>query len=146
MNRSEAVASEPAPGPGVAPRWIDRWRDWRNRTIAKPGFQRWAAAFPLTRPIARRHAGELFDLVAGFVYSQVLLACVRLKVFELLADGALPLPDLAQRCGLSREGAERLVADSRPSPQRCARSGSGKAPSASSSKTFSRTQASSTCE
>ena len=110
MNRSEAVASEPAPDSAVAPRWIDRWRDWRNRTIAKPGFQRWAAAFPLTRPIARRHAGELFDLVAGFVYSQVLLACVRLKVFELLADGALPLPDLAQRCGLSREGAERLVA------------------------------------
>ena len=53
-------------------RWIDRLRDWRNRTVARPGFQRWAAAFPLTRPTARRHAGELFDLVAGFVYSQVL--------------------------------------------------------------------------
>jgi hypothetical protein len=49
----------------------------------------WAAAFPLTprriaRPIAR---ARLFDLVAGFVYSQVLLACVRLNLFEILAEG-----------------------------------------------------------
>jgi demethylspheroidene O-methyltransferase len=110
MRRPELVSHDPAPGPEMAPRWIDRWRDWRNRTIARPGFQRWAAAFPLTRPIARRHAGELFDIVAGFVYSQVLLACVRLNVFEQLADGALTLAELAQRCGLGREGAERLVA------------------------------------
>jgi demethylspheroidene O-methyltransferase len=110
MSRAEGVSGDPAPRAEVAPRWIDRWRDWRNRTIARPGFQRWAAAFPLTRPTARRHAGELFDLVAGFVYSQVLLACVRLNVFERLADGALPLAELAQRCGLGHEGAERLVA------------------------------------
>jgi demethylspheroidene O-methyltransferase len=92
------------------PRWLDRWRDWRNRTVARPGFQRWAAAFPLTRPTARRHAGELFDLVAGFVYSQVLLACVRLDLFERLAHGAVPLDELAPRLGLGREGAERLIA------------------------------------
>jgi demethylspheroidene O-methyltransferase len=91
-------------------RWIDRWRDWRNRTVARPGFQRWAAAFPLTRPTARRHAGELFDLVAGFVYSQVLLACVRLDLFERLAAGPLPLDELANRLGLGPEGAERLIA------------------------------------
>lgn len=92
------------------PRWIDRWRDWRNRMVARPEFQRWAAAFPLTRPTARRHASELFDLVAGFVYSQVLLACVRLDLFELLAAGPLQQDDLAARLGLGREGAERLIA------------------------------------
>jgi len=91
-------------------RWIDRLRDWRNRTVARPGFQRWAAAFPLTRPTARRHAGELFDLVAGFVYSQVLLACVRLDLFERLASGPLPMDELASRLGLGQEGAERLIA------------------------------------
>jgi demethylspheroidene O-methyltransferase len=100
----------PAASPPRRVRWIDRWRDWRNRTVARPGFQRWAAAFPLTRPIARRHAGELFDLVAGFVYSQVLLACVRLDLFERLAAGPLPLDELATRLGLGSEGAERLVA------------------------------------
>jgi demethylspheroidene O-methyltransferase len=108
MSGSGGIVSAPASTPPV--RWIDRWRDWRNRTVARPGFQRWAAAFPLTRPTARRHAGEVFDLVAGFVYSQVLLACVRLDLFERLADGPLPQGDLASRLGLGQEGAERLLA------------------------------------
>ena len=89
--------------------WFERWRDWRHRTVARPGFQRWAAAFPLTRPIARREARQLFDLVAGFVYSQVLLACVRLNVFDLLAAGPLSAVELAQRLNLGAEGADRLV-------------------------------------
>ncbi len=89
---------------------LERLRDWRNRTVARPGFQRWAAAFPLTRPVARRHARELFDLVAGFVYSQVLLACVRLNLFERLADGPLSVAELSERTGLGVEGTERLVA------------------------------------
>lgn len=90
--------------------WLERLRDWRNRTVARPGFQRWAAAFPLTRPVARRHARELFDLVAGFVYTQVLLACVRLNLFERLADGPMTLAALSDRIGLGAEGTERLVA------------------------------------
>ncbi len=36
------------------------------------------------RPIARAARQALFDLCAGFVYSQVLLACVRLRLFERL--------------------------------------------------------------
>ena len=36
------------------------WRDYglnlRNRLLASERFQRWAAAFPLTRPIARDRA------------------------------------------------------------------------------------------
>ena len=90
--------------------WLERLRDWRNRTVARPAFQRWAAAFPLTRPVARRHARDLFDLVAGFVYSQVLLACVRLNLFERLADGPMTLAALSDRIGLGAEGTERLVA------------------------------------
>ncbi len=90
--------------------WLERLRDWRHRTVARPGFQRWAAAFPLTRPVARREAMALFDLVAGFVYSQVLLACVRLNIFDLLAPGPMAADELAERLGLGLEGAERLVA------------------------------------
>ncbi|MCC7280468.1 MAG: methyltransferase, partial [Chromatiaceae bacterium] len=50
----------------------------RNRLLASPAFQRWAVDFPLTRPIAQRRARALFDVTAGFVYSQILFACVRL--------------------------------------------------------------------
>ena len=100
----------PHPDPVVAGRWLERLRDWRHRTVARPGFQHWAAAFPLTRPVARREAMALFDLVAGFVYSQVLLACVRLQIFDLLAPGPMAEDTLSERLGLGREGAERLVA------------------------------------
>ena len=71
--------------------WVDRCLAWRDRLLASPLFQRRAAAFALTRPVARRHARELFDLVAGFAYSQVLLACVQLRLFDVLAEGPQPL-------------------------------------------------------
>ncbi len=89
--------------------WMDRWLMWRDRLLASPVFQRRAAAFVLTRPVARRHARDLFDLVAGFVYSQVLLACVRLRLFELLADGPQSLEQLAARLDLPVDAAQRLL-------------------------------------
>lgn len=88
---------------------IDRIRDLRNRKIADPSFRRWAAGFPLTRAIARRQAKSLFDLTAGFVYSQVLSACVQTDLFALLAAGPLDIDSIAGRIGLPREGAERLL-------------------------------------
>ncbi|MEO1016065.1 MAG: methyltransferase [Pseudomonadota bacterium] len=88
----------------------DRVLAWRDRTVAKPGFQRWAARFPLTRRIAQRRASALFNLATGFVYSQVLHACVCLDLFEILADGPLPLADLAPKLGLDKTAAERLLA------------------------------------
>ena len=78
--------------------------------LASHSFQRWAAAFPLTRPIARRRASGLFDLVAGFVYSQVLLACIRLRLFEILAEGPQTLAALAARLALTEDAANRLLA------------------------------------
>jgi len=89
--------------------WVDRWLGWRDGLLASPAFQRRAAAFAPTRPIARRNARELFDLVAGFVYSQVLLACVQLRVFEMLAEGPQTLERLAQRLALTAEAAQRLL-------------------------------------
>lgn len=88
---------------------LDRFRDWRNRTLADPVFQDWAASFPLTQPIARRRAREIFDLTAGFVYSQVLFACVELGVLEALEGGALTAAALADKTGLPEEGATRLA-------------------------------------
>ena len=93
-------------------RWTalsERWLAWRDRLLANPLFQRRAAAFALTRPVARRHARELFDLVAGFVYSQVLLACVRLDLFNILAQGPQSLEQLAMRLELPPEATLRLL-------------------------------------
>ncbi len=95
----------------MAPRPRGRltWGDWRARLIADPRFQRWAARFWLTRPIATARARALFDISAGFVYSQILAACVKLEVFERLADGPRDAADLAADIGLSPEAARRLL-------------------------------------
>jgi demethylspheroidene O-methyltransferase len=82
----------------------DLWRAIRDDLLSSRRFQRWAAAFPLTRPIARRRAADLFDLCAGFVYSQVLVACVRLKLFALLQPGPLTAPAIAARVSLPLDG------------------------------------------
>jgi demethylspheroidene O-methyltransferase len=100
---SHAATGAPALG------WLDRLFAWRDRLIASDSFRRRAAAFPLTRPLARKRARELFDICAGFVYSQVLLACVRLDVFRILSGGPLPLAQLARRTGLDDAAALRLA-------------------------------------
>jgi demethylspheroidene O-methyltransferase len=86
--------------------------NWRSRylaLLADTRFQRWAMHFPLTRFVARRRARALFDLTAGFVYSQVLAACVRLNLFETLRPGPMSLAMLATRLELPPDGAERLL-------------------------------------
>jgi demethylspheroidene O-methyltransferase len=88
----------------------DRWRALRDRLLTSPRFHRWAAAFPPARPFARHESRALFDLVAGFAYSQVLAACVRLKLFEALADGPQTAAALARRLSLPQDGADRLLA------------------------------------
>ena len=89
--------------------WIDRYYAIRDRWLSSPKFQRWAAAFPLTRPTARRRARALFDLCAGFVYSQILYACVRLKLFELLAMGPQTAAQISAALQLPQGSTERLL-------------------------------------
>ncbi|MGX6646844.1 methyltransferase [Maricaulaceae bacterium MS644] len=83
--------------------------DLRNRVVADPGFRRFAKGFPLTRAKARGEARALFDLMAGFVYSQTLLACVEISLFEFLKTGPKSLDEIAAQSGLPRAGAERLA-------------------------------------
>jgi demethylspheroidene O-methyltransferase len=87
----------------------DRYFAIRNRWLSNPRFQRWAAAFPLTRRTARKRARALFDVCAGFVYSQILYACVRLKLFDLLAQGPQTAADVAVALKLSDSAAELLL-------------------------------------
>jgi demethylspheroidene O-methyltransferase len=87
----------------------ERWLAFRNRWLADSRFQEWATRFPLTRPIARRRTRELFDLCAGFVYSQVLLATVRLGLLERLREGPVEPAALAHEGVLDEAGSERLL-------------------------------------
>jgi demethylspheroidene O-methyltransferase len=105
----QALPYQPASAAPTKGLLSDRLYAMRDRLLANAQFQRWAAAFPLTRPTARRHARDLFDLCAGFVYSQILLACVRVKLFDVLAQGPLELREVAARTGLTVPAVSRLV-------------------------------------
>ncbi len=102
-----------APGRPVMANPASSWRDslirLRTRVISNPRFQRWAAASPLTRFIARRRARALFDLCAGFVYSQVLAAFVQLRFCDHLADGPRSVEALARLTDLTPQAAARLL-------------------------------------
>jgi demethylspheroidene O-methyltransferase len=87
----------------------DKLRAWRDRLIADPRFQQWSLRNPVTRAVARRRGRAMLDLCAGFVYSQTLFACVRLRLFEILKDGPLTGEELAQRLELSPDAARRLL-------------------------------------
>jgi demethylspheroidene O-methyltransferase len=90
-------------------RTAERWRTWRDQLLASPRFQRWAAGFPLTRGIARKRARDLFDLVGGFVYSQVLFACVELRLCDILMERPRTADDLAGLLALPRDSMTRLL-------------------------------------
>jgi demethylspheroidene O-methyltransferase len=77
--------------------------------VATEAFQRWAARFPLTRPVALRRSRALFDLMAGFVYTQTLYACVELDLFDLLGKGPLTAEELGAKTGLPPVATERLI-------------------------------------
>lgn len=89
--------------------WSDRWFKARNSLLARAGFQRWAATFPPFKPVARRRAAGLFDLCAGFVYSQILFACIEVKLFEALADGPVATDALAAKLALDPARLARLL-------------------------------------
>ncbi len=52
----------------------------------------------------------MFDLVAGFAYSQVLLACVQLDLFALVAPRPLTAGAVGYSAGLTEAAADRLLA------------------------------------
>ncbi len=89
---------------------LDRWRRQRDAWLTSPAFQRWSSGIPGIRWIARRRARAVFDLVAGFVYSQVLHACIELGIFERVAANALAIDELAAQTKLPVAACEQLVA------------------------------------
>lgn len=89
--------------------WRDSFDAWMDSRLTNPIFLQWAASSVMTRWITRRRARQVFDVMAGFVYSQVLLACVRLRIFELVSESPRTLDDLAQKCQVPSPALQRLI-------------------------------------
>ena len=89
----------------------DHWLDFRDRLLTSPRFHEFALKFPPTRPLVRKRQAEVFDVVSGFVYSQVLFACVELELLSnprLKGPGA-SLDEIAEICALDSDAARRLA-------------------------------------
>lgn len=99
---------ENRPRPRLRQRLADRLYAWRDRVMASDRFQVWAAGFPLTRPLARARAAELFDLCAGFVYSQVVFAAVESGLIAALRAGPKTIPELSSILALPEDATRRL--------------------------------------
>ncbi len=105
-------AAEPAPR-GRVPRqrrsWLDQLYGLRDRLLTSPDFRRRVTAIPIIRYFAQKNARDAFDLCAGFVYSQVLYACIELELFEILAKEPLTVEALSRRLSLPPDAVERLL-------------------------------------
>jgi demethylspheroidene O-methyltransferase len=77
--------------------------------VARPGFRRWAARFPLTRPVARAETRALFDICAGFVYAQILKAGLETKLFDILLEAPATAETLAPKLRLTPDATTRLL-------------------------------------
>ena len=82
---------------------------WRNRLIASPHFQALVQRILPGRRIARAHARRLFDLTAGFVYSQVTVAFVESGLVHSLAARPRTLGEAAEAARLTPEAARTLL-------------------------------------
>ena len=87
----------------------DQWRSFRNGLLSSPKFQKFAVDFPLFRPVSRSRSRQLFDLLAGFTYSQVLYVTVKLGLIEMLESQPLSTSAVAARIGWPADRTERLL-------------------------------------
>ena len=101
--------AKPQSASNSRPAWRDRLDAWMDSKLTDPNFSRWAAGNMLTRWITQRRARQVFDVMAGFVYSQVLLACVRLRILELVNESPRTLEELAQICQVPASALQRLI-------------------------------------
>jgi demethylspheroidene O-methyltransferase len=89
--------------------WKARWVMRRNAILGSAAFQRWASRTPIIRIIARRRAAAQFDMIAGFVYSQILSAYVQSGLIEFLNGQLHNIDDISEFTNLSPDATIRLL-------------------------------------
>jgi demethylspheroidene O-methyltransferase len=93
--------------------WKTRWVMRRNAILGSAKFQRWASRTPIIRGIARRRAAAQFDIIAGFIYSQILMAFVQAGLIEFLNGHLRSFDEIVGHTGLSNEATDRLLRSGR---------------------------------
>jgi len=110
MHAPDAVAAPPlATAPAVPLSLADRLLKLRDRLYASRAFHRFASTYAPWRWITRVRSRQVFDLVGGFVYTQVITTCFAVDLFRLLDGGPQDEATIARHTGLGDEGTRRLL-------------------------------------
>jgi demethylspheroidene O-methyltransferase len=94
---------------GERSQWQDALAAWFDQLLTRPGLYRWALTNPVTRWFTQYRTRQVFNLMAGFVHTQVLLGCVRLKLLEQVRQSPKTLAELAAASGVPAAGLQRLI-------------------------------------
>ena len=81
---------------------MEIFTNWMNNLVAKPSFHSLIKKIPIIRRLAFND-GNNHDLVAGFVYSQVLLAIIELRLIDFLITGKKKIDDISRFTGLPHD-------------------------------------------
>jgi demethylspheroidene O-methyltransferase len=98
-----------APLSAGAPSVLDQFKLKVDQWLSHPALYKFAISNPLTRWFAQRRTQQVFDVMAGFVHSQVLLSCTRLRIFEILREQTLTMAELSERVHIEPAALQRLI-------------------------------------
>lgn len=76
--------------------------------LANQGLQNRIARLPILKRFARRDGEAVFDIMMGFINSQVLMALVRLRIFDHLSKQSAEIDELAHHCDAPADRIEIL--------------------------------------
>ena len=88
--------------------WRDALYRWRTSLISDPLWQDRFARLPVISRWARRDGEQIFDLMMGFIHSQILMTLVRLEVFDMLRTRPHTIGEIASQSKLEPDTAELL--------------------------------------
>lgn len=94
---------------GTPADWTPAPGTYFKKVIARPSVQDWVSRVPGLRWFAKRDGAQIFELVQGFVRSQVLYAIVQLNLPERLLDGPLSAEVLADTLDFDLDRMEILL-------------------------------------
>ena len=80
---------------------MEIFSNWLNNLVAKPSFHSFIKKIPIIRQLAFNEGEKIYDLVAGFVYSQILLAFIELRLIDFFISGRKNVDEISKYTGLS---------------------------------------------
>jgi demethylspheroidene O-methyltransferase len=89
--------------------WLDGFYKKVDDWMTRPELYRKSISNPVTRWFTKRRTQQIFDLMSGFVHSQVLLACVKLNIFIIVKQSPATLDELSSRCRVPAPVLQRLL-------------------------------------